>query len=65
MICKMCNKERDLRLGWCWDCASAQNILSTGKDMHEDEDSAEFEVPVAVANARLKKMIDKGWHTGV
>lgn len=62
--CRMCESERDLRLGWCWDCAEAQNILATGKDMFEDEEEGQFEIPTKVVNERLEKLILKGWRKG-
>lgn len=58
--CKMCNKEEDLRFGWCFDCAEAQTILGTGKDMYEKGDGG-TELPTKEVNARLKMLVDKGW----
>ena len=65
-VCVMCGKERDLRMGWCWDCAEAQNILATGLDMYasdEDEEKA-VKFPIKEVNERLKLLINKGWRTG-
>ncbi len=59
--CKMCGSQEDLRFGWCWDCAEAQNILATGRGMFEDEDGKEEEVPIKLVNERLKKLLDIGW----
>ena len=33
MICKCCNKKRDLRIGFCFDCANAESIIAEGMDM--------------------------------
>ncbi len=37
MKCKCCNREKDLRLGFCFDCANAESILVEGVDMWEKE----------------------------
>lgn len=37
MKCKCCNREKDLRLGVCFDCANAESILVEGVDMWEKE----------------------------
>lgn len=62
--CKMCQGLKDLRMGWCWDCAEAQNIIATGKDMFEDESSDEYQIPIELVNQRLEKLIIKGWRKG-
>lgn len=35
MKCKCCNREEELRLGFCFDCASAESILKEGTDMFD------------------------------
>lgn len=62
--CKICETTRDLRMGWCWDCAEAQNILATGKDMFEDDVEGQYEIPIKIVNERLEKLILKGWRKG-
>lgn len=37
MKCKCCNREQDLRLGVCFDCANAESILVEGIDMWDKE----------------------------
>lgn len=59
--CMFCGRNVDLRMGGCWDCATAQNILATGNDMFEDDVEGQIELPVKVINERLKKLISKGW----
>jgi len=58
--CNMCGEKKDLRLGWCWNCAEAQSILNTGKDMYENGEGG-VEFPVKEVNTRLKMLINKGW----
>lgn len=52
--CKICNREEELRLGTCFDCAEAESILAEGRDMY-DEGNAKttFE--------KLAMLIAKGW----
>ncbi len=59
--CIFCGEEKDLRMGACFDCAEAQNVLVCGKGMMEDEDGSEIEFPVKIVNERLKKLISLGW----
>jgi len=59
--CKMCGKQEDLRMGWCFDCAEAQNILAVGKGMMEDDDENAVTFPIKEVNERLKMLIEKGW----
>lgn len=33
--------------------------------MHEDEKGDEYEIPVKIVNERLKRLIEKGWGTGI
>ena len=37
MECKCCKKEKDLRLGFCFDCAEAESIIVDGVDMYNNE----------------------------
>ena len=37
MKCKCCNREKDLRLGICFDCANAESIIVEGIDMWDNE----------------------------
>jgi hypothetical protein len=33
MECKCCNREQELRMGFCFDCANAESIIVDGTDM--------------------------------
>ena len=33
MVCKICNKQNDLRFGVCFQCAEAESIIGEGLDM--------------------------------
>ena len=35
--CKCCKREKDLRMGYCFDCVEAESIIQTGLDMYDDE----------------------------
>jgi hypothetical protein len=37
MKCKCCNREKDLRFGFCFDCANAESIIVEGVDMWDKE----------------------------
>lgn len=37
MKCKCCGREKDLRLGYCFDCVEAESIIETGLDMYDEE----------------------------
>lgn len=37
MKCKCCGREKDLRLGYCFDCVEAESIIQTGLDMYDEE----------------------------
>jgi len=33
--CKCCNRDLDLRFGFCFDCADAESIIEEGVDMYD------------------------------
>jgi hypothetical protein len=35
--CKCCKREKDLRMGYCFDCVEAESIIQTGLDMYDNE----------------------------
>jgi predicted ATP-dependent serine protease len=35
--CKCCKREKDLRFGFCFDCADAESIIEEGVDMYDKE----------------------------
>jgi hypothetical protein len=59
--CKMCGRQEDLRFGWCFDCAEAQNIISCGRTMMEDDIETDIKFPIKQVNERLKMLIQNGW----
>ena len=59
--CKFCGRQVELRFGGCWECANAQSILATGRDMFQDDIEGQVEIPVKIVNERLEKLISKGW----
>jgi hypothetical protein len=53
--CKICGKESgDTRLGVCWECAEAESIIDSGKDMYDKGDAK-------TAMQKLKMLIQYGW----
>ncbi len=37
MKCKCCSREKELRLGFCFDCVNAESIIVEGVDMWDKE----------------------------
>ena len=35
--CKCCKREKELRMGYCFDCVEAESIIQDGVDMHDEE----------------------------
>ena len=35
--CKCCQREKELRFGFCFDCADAESVIAEGVDMWENE----------------------------
>ena len=35
--CKCCSREKELRLGYCFDCVEAESIITEGLDMYDRE----------------------------
>lgn len=35
--CKCCEREMELRLGFCFDCVEAESIILDGVDMYDKE----------------------------
>ena len=36
MNCKCCGRNKELRLGFCFDCVEAESIISTKLDMYDN-----------------------------
>ena len=37
MKCKCCNREMELRMGFCWDCVESESVIQEGTDMYDNE----------------------------
>jgi hypothetical protein len=37
MKCKCCNREEELRMGFCFDCANAESVIVEGLDMFDEK----------------------------
>lgn len=35
--CNCCEQEKELRLGICFDCADAENIIESGINMYDEK----------------------------
>ena len=35
--CKCCKREKELRMGYCFDCVEAESIIQEGLDMYDNE----------------------------
>ena len=35
--CKCCKREKELRMGYCFDCVESESIIQTGMDMYDTE----------------------------
>lgn len=60
-ICACCKREKDLRIGICWDCAVAECIVGDGVDMFDKTFPHAERIPYSEAMNRVKFLISKGW----
>jgi hypothetical protein len=60
MKCKCCGSISDTRGGYCFNCADAESIITTGLDMY-DKGFDGTEKPTETNFDRLKFLIKKGW----
>ena len=37
MKCKCCNREKELRMGFCFDCVESESVIVEGVDMYDKE----------------------------
>ena len=35
--CKCCNREQELRMGFCFDCVESESVMVEGVDMYDTE----------------------------
>ena len=60
MECSICKKNKDLKLGVCFDCANAESIIAEGLDMW-GRGIDKKEDPAKTSMDKLKLLIQKGW----
>jgi hypothetical protein len=55
--CKCCERNLDLRLGYCFDCANAESVIVEGVDMYDNEITKEegLSIPMSKVKWILKK----------
>ena len=55
--CKCCERELDLRFGFCFDCANAESVIVEGVDMYDNEITREEGVSISMSKVKwiLKK----------
>ena len=59
MICEICKRDgKDLRLGTCWDCATAESIIADGTDMYEKGLNGS-DTPAKTAMEKVRLLIQK------
>jgi hypothetical protein len=37
MKCKCCNREQELRMGFCFDCVESESVIVDGTNMYDDK----------------------------
>lgn len=58
--CKSCHcATRELRMGHCWDCATAESIIVDGTDMYERGIDG-GDIPAKTGMEKLSLLIQKG-----
>jgi hypothetical protein len=57
MKCKICEQERDLRMGVCFTCAECESVIEDGTDMY-DEPIEKLEGS-SMSMAKLKYILKK------
>ena len=62
MKCKICNNERDTRMGVCFDCVEAESIIADGVDM--DDKGLKDNTPAKTPMEKVRLLIKHAWHTG-
>lgn len=61
MKCECCGNEKELRMGYCFDCVEAESIIQEGRDMYDEELSRKEKTGMSKSMAKLKFLIKKGW----
>ena len=52
MKCKCCNRDKELRLGVCFDCADAESIIVEGVDMYNKEVKQEKDLSKSLSKVK-------------
>jgi len=57
--CKCCNREEDLRMGFCFDCVESESVIVDGVDMYDNEIQKQEGMSIAISRLQyiLKKYI--------
>lgn len=55
MKCKCCNRKKELRLGFCFDCANAESIIEEGTDMWDKP--IEKEEDMSLSMSKVKEIL--------
>jgi hypothetical protein len=55
--CKCCERELELRFGFCFDCADAESVIVEGVDMYDNEITKEEGMSMSMSKVKwiLKK----------
>jgi hypothetical protein len=55
--CKCCEREKELRFGYCFDCAESESVIVDGVDMYDNEIVKEESIPMSMSKVKwiLKK----------
>ena len=55
--CKCCKREKELRMGYCFDCVESESIIQTGMDMYNTE--IPIEEGLTEGMSKLKNILKK------
>jgi hypothetical protein len=55
--CKCCEREKELRFGFCFDCANAESVIAEGVDMYDNEITKEEGMSMSIS--KLKYILKK------
>lgn len=55
--CKCCKREKELRMGYCFDCVESESIIQTGMDMYDTE--IPIEEGLTEGMSKLKNILKK------
>jgi hypothetical protein len=55
--CKCCEREKELRFGFCFDCAECESVIEEGLDMYDNEIPKEGGISTSMS--KLKYILKK------